>query len=294
MVFMALSKKQKEEKAAALKKRISAAKVVAVVNLQNLPSKHFNKIRAKVRGQAEILMSRATLLRRALSAANPAAYKELEPFLSKTGSVAIMLTGTDPFKMAKVLRQNKSKAPAKAGAVAASDLVVPAGETNLAPGPVLTELKQAKINAKIQGTKIVIVSDAVVAKKGEQVSAAAAGILSKLGIAPFEIGLSMSAAYSDGMLYKADALDIDDLAVLAQLVQAHAQALNLAVFAEIYNSYSAPLILASAHTKALALKKAVDEKAPKKEEEKQAGAGAAVKTAEPATADKPAGEAPAQ
>ena len=150
--------------------------------------------------------------------------------------------------------------------VANDDIIVPGGETSLAPGPVLTELKAAKINAKIQGSKIVISSDTTVAKKGEAISDAVCKILSKLSIEPFEIGLKLIAAVSDGITYPASVLDVDDAYYLEQLVAAHAQAVNLAVFAEIYNGHSTPLILASAHAKALALQKVVEDKAPKARE----------------------------
>jgi large subunit ribosomal protein L10 len=195
------------------------------------------------------------------------------------GAVALLLTDLDPFKLAKILRQSKSKAPAKPGMIANDDIVVPAGETNLAPGPVLTELKQAKINAKIQGSKIVISNDAVVAAKGQPISDPVSKILSKLGIEPFEIGLKIIAAVSNGVTYEAGVLEVDDKVYLDQLKAAHAQAVNLAVFAEIYNDYSTPLILASAQAKALALQKVVEDKSPKKE---------ATSAQEPAPAEQPA------
>ena len=271
---MVLSKQQKQETVVELSKKIRGRKVIAVVNLQNLPSRHYNAIRSKIRENADVIMTRATLLRKALEASNPAASKELVKYLTGTGSVGLLLSDTDPFKLAKTLRKSKSKAPAKAGMVANADIIVPAGETSLAPGPVLTELKNAKISAKIQGTKIVIMSDAVVAKKGAPISDAAAKILLKLGIEPFEIGMGMTAAYADGMLYTSDVLDVDDSYYLDQLKAAHAQAVNLAVFAEIFNAVTTPIILASAQAKALALQSVVDSKSPKAAEEAKPAAPA--------------------
>ncbi len=261
---MVLSRKQKEEKVASLGKNISSHKAIALASLQNLPSKHYNAIKRKIRGQADIGVARTSLLKRALEASKPEVAKELEPLMD--GAVALVLTDLDPFKLAKILRQSKSKAPAKPGMVANDDIIVPAGETSLAPGPVLTELKAAKINAKIQGSKIVISSDTTVAKKGEPISDAVCKILAKLGIEPFEIGLKIIAAVSDGVTYPAGVLDVDDSYYLGQLVAAHTRAVNLAVFAEIYNGHSTPLILASAQAKALALQKVVEDKAPKARE----------------------------
>jgi large subunit ribosomal protein L10 len=297
---MALTKKQKEKAVADLSKKISQSKVVAVVSLQNLPSRHYNAIKKKIRGKAELVIARATLLRMALEKANKPGFDALSKAIDESGSVAFLLSNEDPFKIAKILRQSKARAPAKAGMIANADIVVPAGETSLAPGPVLTELKQAKINAKIQGTKIVISSDATVAKKGEPIADAVAKILTKLGIEPFEIGMSIKSAFADNMTYPASVLDVDDSHYLAQIASAHRAALNLCVFAEIYNKDSTPLILASAQAKALAISKVVGDKAPKGTEAAPAQAApsepaapAAPSTPEQAGASAPAAPEPA-
>jgi len=260
---MVLNRKQKEQAVADLTKRIAASKVVAVISLQNLPSKHYNAIKKKLRGKAELVLTRTTLLRRALEKANKPAFDALAKTIEKSGSTALLLSNEDPFKIAKTLRQSKAKAPAKTGMIANADIVVPGGETSLAPGPVLTELKAAKINAKIQGTKIMIVSDATVAKKGEPIADAVAKILTKLGIEPFEIGMKIQSAFTDNLTYSMEVLDVDDSHYIAQLAGAHQAALNLCVFAEIYNKDSTPVILASAQAKALAINKVVEDKAPK-------------------------------
>jgi large subunit ribosomal protein L10 len=260
---MVLTRKQKEQAVLDLAKKIAANKVVAVISLQNLPSRHYNAIKKKMRGKAELVITRATLLRKALEKANKKAFDALSDTIDKSGSVALMLSDENPFQLAKMLRQSKAKAPAKTGMIANADIVVPAGETSLAPGPVLTELKQAKINAKIQGTKIVISTDATVAKKGEPIAEAVAKILTKLGIEPFEISMSIRSAYADNMTYGFDVLDVDDSQYIARLAAGHQAAMNLCVFAEIYNKDSAPIILASAQAKALAIDKVVKDKAPK-------------------------------
>jgi len=260
---MVLNRKQKEQAVADITKKIASYKVVAIVSTQNLPSKHYNAIKKKLRGKAELILTRATLLKKALEKANKPAFDALLKTIDESGSVAFLLSNEDPFKLAKMLRQSKAKAPAKTGMIANADIVVPGGETSLAPGPVLTELKAAKINAKIQGTKIVIASDATVAKKGEPIADAVAKILTKLGIEPFEIGMTMRSAYTGDMTYAADVLDIDDSVFIAQLASAHQAAMNLCVVAEIYNKDSTPVILASAQAKALAINKVVEDKAPK-------------------------------
>lgn len=262
---MVLSRQGKQKVVEDLKARLKGSKVVAIASVQNLPTKHYNAIRMKIRGSAETYLTRETLIRRAIEEGRPE-LKELENYLH--GSCAIVFSKVSAFKLAKLLRESKSKTLAKAGQIAPNDIVVQAGETNLPPGPVLTELKQAKIEAKIQGPKVVITKDAVVARKGDVISEPIAKILAKLSIEPMDVGLRMQAAYEDGIVYKEDVLDIDDKFWMDSLVAAHQQALNLSVFAEIYNSYSTPLLIEKAARQANAVNALIEAKSGKKEEEK--------------------------
>ena len=240
-----------------VKAESKAYPVVAVASIASLPSRNFGTIKKKIRGQAEIVFARHTLLKMALEEARPET-KELLSFLGNGG--VLVFTKLPAFKLYKLFKQNKSKAAAKPGQIAPYDIVVQAGETSLAPGPVLTELKQAKIDAKIQGTKVVIAKDAVVAKKGEAISEQAAKILSKLGVMPMENGIDVKAVWENGLLYKQDVLDVDEVAFVESLKQAHASAVNLAVFAGILNETTVPLIIGKAAREANALQKLVDSK----------------------------------
>lgn len=255
-----LTKQRKKESVSAIEKALKKYPVIAIASLQALPGKQYSSIRKKLRGQAEMISARNTLITRALKAAKPDVAAALESSIN--GPTAIILTSLDPFKLYRAISESKSKAAAKPGAIAPSDIVIPAGETNLAPGPVLTELKQAKIDAKIQGPKVVISRDATVARKGEPIPEAVTKILSKLGIEPMEIGLNVAAVWEDGIVYRSDVLDVDPAQYLARLQGAALQGLNLAVFAEIFTKESTPLLITKAARQArgLAIEAGVMEK----------------------------------
>jgi large subunit ribosomal protein L10 len=239
------------------KKELKAYPTVAIASNASLPSRQYNLVRKKTRGQVEFLFGRHTLLKRALQESRPEAQSLLK-FLGNGG--VLVLSKLPAFKLFKLFKQNKSKSAAKPGAIAPFDLVVPAGETNLAPGPVLTELKQAKIEAKIKGTKVVIAKDAVVAKKGDAISDAVSKILLKLGIEPMDAGVEVKAVWDDGLLYEGKVLDVDEAMLVARLQQAHSQAVNLAVFAEILNEITVPIVIAKAAREAMAIQKIVESK----------------------------------
>jgi large subunit ribosomal protein L10 len=274
-----ISKQKKIDSVKKIEADLKKHSVVAIASNASLPARQYNAIKKKVVGKAEIAVARHTLLKRALETAKPEA-KELEKYLCNGGM--LVTSELNAFALYKLFKQNKSKAAAKPGAIAPTDLVVPAGETNLTPGPVLTELKQAKIDAKIQGPKVVISRDAVVAKKGEKISEPAAKILAKLGIEPFEIGIDVKAVWDHGVLYEGSVLDIDEDQVFANLVTGAKNALSLSVFAEIYNEQSAKFILMKAAREALALESKI--------KQKTGGAQKAEQSA-PAAVE-PAGEAP--
>lgn len=258
---MFLTKDAKKQIVKDLQGEIEKYPVVAVASLKGLPAKQYGAIRKKTRANARIAFTRLTLMKRALEQSKRKdELKEIDAALGD-GSV-LVFSELDAFKLYKLFKQNKSKTAAKAGAIAPSDVVVPAGETSLAPGPVLTELKQAGIQAKIQGPKVVITKDAVVAKKGEPVSESAAMVLSKLGIEPMEVGLQVEKVFDHGTLYAGSVLDIDEDAVLSNLVAAHQQAVNLLVETEVYNDVSTPLILQKAERAALAIQSLIESKAP--------------------------------
>ncbi len=254
-----ISKQRKHEVVAELKNDLKAYPVIGIACLQNLPNRQYAAIKKKIGNDVKFVVTRSTLIQRAFEEGKSDA-KDLVKYAK--GTTAVVFSKLAPFKLAKILRQSKSKISAKPGMIAEADIVVPAGETNLAPGPVLTELKSAKIDARIQGTKVVIGKDSTIVKKGDPVSGNAAKIMSKLGIEPFEIGLKVEALWENGTVYPYEVLSVDDSVYIDQVKLCASQALNLAVFAEIYNEQSTPAIVAKAAREAFAINSLVESKAP--------------------------------
>jgi large subunit ribosomal protein L10 len=117
-------------------------------------------------------------------------------------------------------------------------------------GPVLSELKMAKIDVKLDKGKIIIASDSHVAKKGDIITQQLAGALAKLGITPVEIGLKITAILEKDIIYKPDVLDIDEEKFMADLVGAYRNALNLSVNAGYPNRDSIKIMIQMAYRNA--------------------------------------------
>ena len=219
--------------------------VVGLLNMHKLPGRQLHEIRNKLRGQAVIRMVKKALIVRLLKKRG---LEGLDAHIQ--GEPAFFRTKEDPFKMAKVLQRSKSPTMAKAGDIAPRDIVIPAGITNLTPGPVIGELQRVKIPAGVEGEKIVIKKDTTIVKEGEEISADVAGILSKLEIQPMEIGLNLVAVWENGIVYEKSILFVPDDYYLNELQIAASHALNLSVAVGYATPESMPLLIVKAHREA--------------------------------------------
>ncbi len=148
--------------------------------------------------------------------------KELE------GQCALMFTNISPFKLNLIFAQNKVFLPAKGGDIATKEIVMPAGNTGIAPGPVLSEFKVANVPTKIDQGTIWVSKDTVVAKPGDVISMQLASLMSKLNIKPIEAGIAVNFALAEGLIFKEQDLRINLDEYKNELVQSFQQALALA------------------------------------------------------------------
>jgi large subunit ribosomal protein L10 len=203
--------------------------IVAVVNMENMPAPQLQKMRQNIRDSTVLLMSKKRLMAIAFDKAKEAktGIDALKDHL--VGMPALIFTNENPFKLYKKLSESKSEAPAKAGQIAPKDIIVSAGPTSFAPGPIIGELGQAGIKAGIDAGKVVIKQDSIVCKKGDKITRKQADVLTRFGIKPMEIGLDLVAAYENGTIYGKEILSVDEKAYMANLGKAGAWAINLAV-----------------------------------------------------------------
>ncbi|ENO12049.1 ribosomal protein L10 [Thermoplasmatales archaeon SCGC AB-539-C06] len=234
-------------------KLIKEYPIIATVNLEMMPTPQLQVMRGKLRGKVVLRMSKRRLMKIAIekTKADKKDIEKLEPYLK--GMPALLFTKESPFKLNKILVQNKSKAPAKAGQTAPNDIVIPAGPTPFAPGPIIGELGMIGIKSGVEGGKVAVKEDSVVAKEGEVIKPKVAEILTRLNIKPMEIGLDLTAAYEDGVIYTKDVLSIDEKAFMEQLNTAATEAFNLAVEAGYFTKDTVELLLPKAFNEAKAL-----------------------------------------
>jgi len=220
------------EKKAVIKKIQDLSKkfpIIGVLNMHSLPAAQLARMRSQLRANVEMLMCKKSLILLALQKLKEN-YKGIENLEKSLPEMpALIFTKDNPFALYKTIKKNKSKAPAKAGQLAPFDLIVPAGPTPFAPGPVLSELAMLGIKAGVEAGKVAIKQDAVVCKEGQPIKAALASMLARLSIEPMEIGLDLVAVYEGGTIYPKTVLDIDETKFMANLTSAASGAFNLAM-----------------------------------------------------------------
>merc|ERR1719154_122313 len=139
---------------------------------------------------------------------------EKNPLLEKlmshiVGNVGFVFTKEELISVRDMLLANKVKAPAKAGALAPLDVIVPAQNTGM--GPEKTSFFQAlSIPTKITRGTIEIISDVHLIKTGDKVGMSEATLLNMLKISPFTYGLVVQKVYDNGSVFAPEILDISD------------------------------------------------------------------------------------
>lgn len=220
---------QKKEIVGVLAALLLNSPIVGVVNMEGLPANALQKINGQLRGRMELFMTKKRLMNLAIADAkkkNPDIEK-IQEFVK--GMPAFLFTKENPFAIYRLIKKNKSPAAAKPGQTAPRDITVKAGPTPFTPGPVISELAAVGLKAGVEGGKVAIKVDSVVAKEGQKISAPLAGILAKLGIEPMEIGLNIVAIYENGLIYHRDVLDIDETKFLSDIAMAANGAMSIAI-----------------------------------------------------------------
>ena len=246
---LVLEKKVKDWKKAEveeLAKLIENYKVVALSDLYKVKTAQIQELRKRFGDDVKFRCVKNTLAKFALkkvSEKKPGVEK-LEEYLK--GSNLFIFTNISPFKLSILFEKNKINLPASAGDVAPEDIVVPEGNTGMSPGPVISELSDVGLPTKIESGSIWITHDTVVARKGEVISAKLASILSRLGIKPIKAGLTLKAAYEDGLIHSGEVLQINLDRYVEDFREAVSFAYNLAVNAVYPTPETLPILLSKA------------------------------------------------
>jgi len=242
----------KAEEVKEIKNLIQQYKAVGVAGLQKVRAAQLQELKRKLEKSAYLRVVKNTLIRRAIAECKDKPRLEnLEEHLA--GSNIFLFTNLNPFKLALLLEKGRVKTTAKAGDIAAFDVTVPAGNTGLPPGPIISQFTAVGLPTRIESGSVWVSRDTMVVKKGDVITARLASVLSKLGIKPVEIGLTLKAVYDEGLVLTKEQLRLDLGEVRRSMEEAYAYAFNLSVNAAYPLPENIAFLLQTAHQEAYRL-----------------------------------------
>jgi len=202
-------------------------KVLALVKMTKVRASQILPLRKKLKGEVEFVSIKDKVAKKALEKVDVPGIKEMIGEL--TGQCIFMFTNMSPFKLNVLLAKNKVMLAARGGDISSIDIVVPEKNTGIAPGPMLTEFKDAGIPTKIDQGTIWISKETTPVKKGQVINDKLAPLLGKLDIKPVEAGISLYSAIEDGLKYSQEEMVIDVEKIRDEFAQANQQAISLSI-----------------------------------------------------------------
>lgn len=202
-------------------------KVLALVKMTKVRASQILPLRKKLKGEVEFVSIKDKVAQKALEKLDVPGIKEMIGEL--TGQCLFMFTNMSPFKLNVLLAKNKIMLAARGGDISSIDIVVPEKNTGIAPGPMLTEFKEAGIPTKIDQGTIWISKETTPVKKGGVINEKLAPLLGKLDIKPVEAGIALYSAIEEGLKYSEDEMVIDVEKIRDEFAQAHQQAISLSI-----------------------------------------------------------------
>lgn len=233
-------------------KLINRFRVIGVASLHKVRATQLQELKKKMADKVYMRVIKNTLMAKAIRKCKEK--PQLEKLLDHLeGSNIYLFTDLNPFKLALILEKGKVKTTAKAGDVAAFDVVVPAGNTGQPPGPIISQLNAVGLPTRIEAGSVWISKDTLVVRKGEVISERLASVLSKLGIKPVEAGLTMKMVYDEGLIITQDELRINVEETKQAMEKACSDAFALSLYIAYPTRENAMMLLQIAHQEAYAL-----------------------------------------
>eukprot|EP00341_Mesodinium_pulex_P014430 CAMPEP_0116913710 /NCGR_PEP_ID=MMETSP0467-20121206/16865_1 /TAXON_ID=283647 /ORGANISM="Mesodinium pulex, Strain SPMC105" /LENGTH=321 /DNA_ID=CAMNT_0004589975 /DNA_START=35 /DNA_END=1000 /DNA_ORIENTATION=+ len=214
---MPLSKEKKDAYFEKLNRLLDTYTKVFLVRVDNVGSQQLHSTRIMMRGTAEVLMGKNTLIRKIMTdyveshPEHPIA--SLIPLVN--GNVGFVFTNGSLTEVRDMILANRVPAPARVGAIAPEDVHIQAGPTGCDPGQ--TNFFQVlQIPTKISKGQIEITNPVHLIKAGDKVGPSEAALLDKLSVKPFSYGLGIDLVYDNGSTFSPEILNITPAVIIGK------------------------------------------------------------------------------
>ncbi|MFW9895862.1 MAG: 50S ribosomal protein L10 [Candidatus Thorarchaeota archaeon] len=206
-------------------------KNVAVIEVGHIHDIQIQSTRKILRDKAVFRMSKKSLQLRAIEEFKKESKKsnleELEIHIS--GQSSLVFTNLDFFELKRILHENEWMVPARPNEITPVDIWVPAGDTGLPTGQVISELNMTlKLPTRIMNDTIHVREDTRTHRAGDLVTVKQAAVLKKLGITPIESLIKIHFAWRDGEIVPNEVLYMDIDKFKRDLILAYKEGLSIA------------------------------------------------------------------
>lgn len=218
--------------------------VIFAADLFKMKSQMLQDLRKELRKELTLKCIKNNILRKAM---DKMGLEGAEEFIDRVqGSNIYAFSNENPFKLAMMLKKRKVRVFARPGDTALEDIVIPAGNTGLAPGPFISKLATLGVRTRIEGGTIWVNFDTKVASAGDKISQDLSEILARLGIKAGEMGLEAKAAYFNGRIIPRDELLLNVEEYRDQLRKASSEAFQVALLASYPTPQTLPALISIA------------------------------------------------
>jgi large subunit ribosomal protein LP0 len=223
-----------------LEQCLSKYQRACIVDADFVGSKQLCDIRVAMRGSAEVVFGKNTMIRKCLrDLCADGEHPEYESIIEvMRGNLGFIFTNGPLQDIIELIQKFVKPAAAKAGVIAPCSCTIPKGPTGLDPAQ--TSFFQAlNIATKINKGSIEIINDCQVVTEGNKVGTSEAALLAKLGVKPFMYGLNLKYIYEGGV-FSPDVLNIKDADLMSRFNTAVGQMAALSLGLGITNEASLP------------------------------------------------------
>lgn len=231
-------------------------KNIGVIEVGHIHDQQIQATRKILRKKAIIRMSKKSLQTRAIEKFQKESKKEnLEQLANNIpGQSSLLFTNMDIFELKKILLENEWMVPAKPKEITPVDIWVPAGDTGLPTGQVISELNMTlRLPTRIQNDTIWIREDTRTHKAGELVDVKQAAVLKKLGIRPIESLIKIHFAWCEGEIYPEEVLYMDMGTLQQDIASCYFTAQKLALELGIIDDETIEPLIQKANREALGI-----------------------------------------
>jgi large subunit ribosomal protein L10 len=243
-----ISRERKEKTINELVSYLKNYKYFTIADLFKIKSADLQELRKIFYNSFKFKVVKNSLFRAALKKVyEENTVKKLEPYLQKQN--IYIFSNANPYEIYLQLEKNKIKTAAKPGDIADEDIIIPAGNTGIAPGPVMSKFSKLKIPTKVEEGAITVTKDTVVVKKGDKISSEVVELLNLLGIKPISVTLKLKYGFDGKNIIENIYLDLNQ--IKKEIEKAQQYVLNLSLNAILPIKEIMPIIITQAHNNSI-------------------------------------------